>query len=114
MLVANHIKAWKASSAVERLDVRNGLTACPSHDVAFDTGLITVNGGLRIHVQLHLRSAAASNEAIRSVFGSPPLAPKLCLPDGAVKPHEAYLSRHNELVGWSSSPRIASRADDNS
>jgi putative restriction endonuclease len=37
VLVAGHIKPWKPS---ERLDPRNGLAACPSHDVAFDTGLL--------------------------------------------------------------------------
>ena len=32
------------STSAERLDPRNGLAACPAHDVAFDTGKITVNG----------------------------------------------------------------------
>ena len=50
MLLAGHIKPWKDSTHSERLDPRNGLAACPAHDVAFDTGLITVNGGLRIHL----------------------------------------------------------------
>jgi predicted restriction endonuclease len=30
----------EGSSATERLDPRNGLAACPSHDVAFDTGYL--------------------------------------------------------------------------
>jgi putative restriction endonuclease len=42
MLVAGHIKPWKDSEPSERLDPRNGLAACPSHEVAFDTGLLTV------------------------------------------------------------------------
>jgi putative restriction endonuclease len=50
MLLAGHIKPWKDSTPSERLDPGNGLAACPAHDVAFDTGLITVNSGLRIHV----------------------------------------------------------------
>ena len=29
--------------------MRNGVAACGVHDAAFDTGLITVNGGLRVH-----------------------------------------------------------------
>jgi putative restriction endonuclease len=45
MLLAGHIKPWKDSTPSERLDPRNGLAACPAHDVAFDTGLLTVNGG---------------------------------------------------------------------
>jgi len=50
MLLAGHIKPWKDSTPAERLDLRNALAACPAHDVAFDTGLLTVNGGLRIHL----------------------------------------------------------------
>jgi putative restriction endonuclease len=37
MLMAGHIKPWKDSTSSERLDPRNGLAACPAHDVAFDT-----------------------------------------------------------------------------
>lgn len=33
MLLAGHIKPWKDSSPSERLDFRNGLAACPTHDV---------------------------------------------------------------------------------
>ena len=40
MLVASHIKPWKDSSPRERLDHRNGLAACPTHDAAFDAGLL--------------------------------------------------------------------------
>jgi putative restriction endonuclease len=50
MLLAGHIKPWKDSTPAERLDPRNGLSACAAHDVAFDTGMLTVNGGLRIHL----------------------------------------------------------------
>jgi putative restriction endonuclease len=38
MLLAGHIKPWRDSTPIERLDPRNGLAACPAHDVAFDTG----------------------------------------------------------------------------
>ena len=31
MLVAGHIKPWKDSAPSERLDLRNGLAACPDH-----------------------------------------------------------------------------------
>jgi putative restriction endonuclease len=39
MLLAGHIKPWKDSTPAERLDPRNGLAACPAHDVTFDTGM---------------------------------------------------------------------------
>ena len=57
LLLAGHIKPWKDSTPAERLDPRNGLAACPAHDAAFDTGMITVNGGLRIHLAPALASA---------------------------------------------------------
>jgi hypothetical protein len=44
MLLAGHIKPWKDSTSTERLDMRNGLAACPAHDVAFDTGLLATVG----------------------------------------------------------------------
>lgn len=47
---ASHTKPGKDSNPTERLDPRNGPAACPAHDVAFDAGLLTVNGGLRIHI----------------------------------------------------------------
>ena len=50
MLLAGHIKPWKDSSATGRLDPLNGLAACPSHDVAFDTGMLTVTADLKIHI----------------------------------------------------------------
>jgi predicted restriction endonuclease len=100
MLIASHIKPWKVSSNVERLDVRNGLAACPSHDVAFDTGLITVNGGLRIHVKAHLSAAAEHDPATRSVFGRPPLAETLRLPSDALEPQAPYLAWHHNRFDW--------------
>jgi hypothetical protein len=59
MLLAGHIKPWKDSSAAERLDPRNGLTACPSHDMAFDTGMLTVSADPKIHIARPLADAAA-------------------------------------------------------
>ncbi len=41
MLVASHIKPWRASSNIERLDGYNGLLLLPTLDKAFDAGLIS-------------------------------------------------------------------------
>lgn len=41
MLVASHIKPWRASSNTERLDGYNGLLLLPTLDKAFDSGLIS-------------------------------------------------------------------------
>jgi putative restriction endonuclease len=103
MLIASHIKPWRLCSANERLDVQNGLTACPTHDVAFDTGLITVNGGLRIYVKPEIGRRVASDPVVGAVFGQPPLAERLLLPEGAVTPLVSYLVWHNENVYVTSS-----------
>lgn len=41
LLVAAHIKPWRDSTDVERMDVYNGLALSPVYDKAFDYGLIT-------------------------------------------------------------------------
>lgn len=98
MLLAGHIKPWKDSSPTERLDSRNGLAACPAHDVAFDTGLLTVNGGLRIHVARSLADAVLADPLTRQYYGQPPLLPVLLLPEGAQTPARKYLDWHREKV----------------
>ncbi|MBF5032973.1 HNH endonuclease [Micromonospora sp. ANENR4] len=95
MLVASHIKPWRTSTPAERLDARNGLTACPTHDVAFDTGLMTVNGGLRIHLKPSLADAVRTDTATRAAFGRPPLADRLLLPAAAPPPRARYLTWHH-------------------
>lgn len=98
MLVASHIKPWRHSTSRERLDAANGLAACPTHDVAFDTGLITVDDDLRIHVKPEQERAASEDPAAAAVFGRPPLHDQLLLPAGAKQPGSAYLSWHQNHV----------------
>jgi putative restriction endonuclease len=98
MLVAGHIKPWKDSTPTERLDLRNGLAACPPHDVAFDTGLLTVNGGLRIHLARPLADAASADPMTRQYFGRPPLQDRLLLPEGAELPGRRYLDWHRDHI----------------
>jgi putative restriction endonuclease len=98
MLLASHIKPWKDSSPSERLDPRNGLAACPAHDVAFDTGLITVNGGLRIHLTPSLADATEHDPLARQYYGRPPLREVLLLPSGAMAPSQKYLDWHRQKV----------------
>lgn len=98
MLLAGHIKPWKDSSPSERLDPRNGLAACPAHDVAFDTGLLAVNGGLRIHMAPSLAQAVRSDPLTRQYYGRPPLLRTLLLPAGAPLPARKYLDWHREKI----------------
>ncbi|MFI5937859.1 HNH endonuclease [Actinoplanes sp. NPDC051494] len=98
MLIASHIKPWRECDSRERLDVANGLTACPTHDVAFDTGLLTANGELRIHIYSELQRAAAGDPSVHAAFGRPPLGDRLFLPSEAVRPERAYLNWHRDHV----------------
>jgi putative restriction endonuclease len=83
MLLAGHIKPWKDSTNTERLDLRNGLAACPSHDVAFDTGLITVDANLQVKVSAALADAVRLDPLTRQYYGRPPLRDTILLPDQA-------------------------------
>jgi putative restriction endonuclease len=98
MLLAGHIKPWKDSTPAERLDPQNGLAACPSHDVAFDTGLLTVSAELEIDIAPSLADAVRGDHLTRQCYGRPPLLETLLLPDGAQRPARKYLDWHRQNV----------------
>lgn len=98
MLLAGHIKPWRDSTPTERIDPRNGLAACPAHDVAFDTGMLTVNGGLRIHLAPSMAQAVHDDQLARQYYGRPPLSEVLLLPEGAQAPAAKYLDWHRQKV----------------
>jgi putative restriction endonuclease len=98
LLLAGHIKPWKDSKPSERLDPRNGLAACPAHDAAFDSGMITVNGGMRIHLAPSLADAVQSDQLTRQFYGRPPLRETLLLPASAQPPAKRYLDWHQERI----------------
>lgn len=98
MLLAGHIKPWKDSTPTERMDPRNGLAACPPHDVAFDTGLLTVNGGLRIHIARSLADAVRTDQMAKQYYGQPPMRESLLLPAGALAPARKYLDWHRRKI----------------
>jgi putative restriction endonuclease len=104
MLLAGYIKPWKDSSPAERLDPRNGLAACPAHDVAFDTGMLTVNGGLRIHLARQFAGAIQTDPLARQYYGKPPLREVILLPEGARAPATKYLDWHRR--GSQRHPRV--------
>jgi len=54
LLIASHIKPWKASDDSERLNKFNGLLLVPNLDKSFDSGLITfeADGKIRMSPQL--------------------------------------------------------------
>ena len=54
LLRASHIKPWRSSSNMERLDPFNGLLLAPNVDAVFDKGLITFDDSGRIVISDHL------------------------------------------------------------
>jgi putative restriction endonuclease len=98
MLFAGHIKPWRDSSPSERLDVRNGISACPNHDVAFDTGLLTVEDDYSIRLGGALAGSVRDDELTRRYYGQPPMLDVLRLPTGAQSPLPRYLAWHRKYI----------------
>ena len=98
LLFASHIKPWRSSDDRERLDPRNGIAACPIHDAAFDGGLLTVNGGRKIHRAGELEALMVHEPEAELYFGGAAVKPHLILPTGARGPGTKYLAYHREHV----------------
>jgi putative restriction endonuclease len=98
LLVASHIKPWRESTNRERLDPANGIAACPTHDAAFDSGLLWVNGGYRIHLAVELEAASHTDPGMGTSFGHPPIADTLLLPTGSDPPAQRYLDWHHQHI----------------
>lgn len=95
LLVASHILPWGSHEA-ERLNVRNGLCLSRLHDAAFDIGLITFDGDLRLKLSRRLKSALPQrsvNENFAAYDGE-----ALQLPKDAVLPDEKFLAVHRADV----------------
>jgi putative restriction endonuclease len=104
MLMAGHIKPWRHCTPSERLDARNGLAACPAHDVAFDTGLIAIDEDLRIESSAQLADAVQADRIANQYFGHPPLLDVLLLPDEARRPHHKYIEWHRANIYLATTP----------
>ena len=98
LLLASHVKPWRDSNNKERLDPRNGIAACPLHDSAFDTGLITVNGGLRIHRSATLIQSVNKDVRANDYFGDAAISQTLQIPQPALAPKSHYLKWHKDRI----------------
>ncbi|MCX7522593.1 HNH endonuclease signature motif containing protein [Microbacterium sp. STN6] len=105
MLVASHIKPWSESSGRERVDPLNGLAACPTHDAAFESHLLTIDSSRVIIRSPSLERAVATDSVWAQFFGENALSPELILPEGASAPGLGYVDWHRarlvvELPDW--------------
>jgi putative restriction endonuclease len=90
VLRASHIKPWRVSTNIERLDLYNGLLLSPNMDALFDKGLISFQDTGEIMV-----SSQLSESALKSLGCSSKIRVLL-------KPeHLKYLAHHreNQFVG---------------
>ena len=98
MLVASHIKPWRHSSNEERVDLRNGLAACPTHDAAFDGLLFTLDSELNIVRGLRLQLAVDNDPTVARNFGPDGMRSSLRMTQLSKAPGAAYLDWHRELA----------------
>jgi putative restriction endonuclease len=98
LLRASHIKPWRDADNTERVDVQNGLAACPTHDAAFDAGLLLVTDDLKIEISPILGPAMVTSASLAAVFSAPILAKSLLLPARADRPKAGFLEWHRIKV----------------
>ncbi len=95
LLRASHIKPWAISNQRERVDLQNGLAACPMHDVAFDQGYLTVDTTYLIRKATTLQ-ASVNHDYRSSLFFEDVLSTSLLLPSDAKWPAHQYLEYHRQ------------------
>ena len=95
LLVASHIKPWRACRDDERLSPRNGLCLSSIHDAAFDAGLITSDERLAVVLGRRLRSFFPQPALEQSFV---PFEGKIIrLPNKLAEPDPAFLNYHRDL-----------------
>jgi putative restriction endonuclease len=96
LLVASHIKSWKASdAATERTNPRNGLCLNALHDKAFDRGLMTIDTSFKIVFSKELYEAYPEN--IIKMFFRDFDGHKIIMPNRFI-PQKDFIEWHNEFV----------------
>jgi putative restriction endonuclease len=97
ILKASHIKPWRISDDVERLDHFNGLLLSPNFDALFDKGFISFDddGGVLLSNSIRkLASEVGLHEAMRL--------------RKIEDEHKKYLRIHREMFGFSPSKMLSS------
>ncbi len=97
LLRASHIKPWAAADHHERIDVQNGLAACPMHDAAFDQGYLAVNSDYHIYEARVLQTSVVQDRGVNLYFGDT-LSSNLILPQNAKRPAGHYLVYHWQKI----------------
>jgi putative restriction endonuclease len=95
LLIASHIKPW-GKFPNDRLNPRNGLCLSKLHDAAFDGGLITLDGSLKVVLSSRLRKffpQPALEQNFVPFEGQP-----IRLPEKLAEPDAEFLRYHREVL----------------
>lgn len=93
LLIASHIKPWKASTPTEKTAASNGLLLNAFHDQAFDQGLISIDDDYRIMVNHDkVKHSEANDEWIYKFEGQ-----KITLPSVGQPSHE-FIEYHHKHI----------------
>jgi predicted restriction endonuclease len=95
LLIASHIKPW-GKFPNDRLNPRNGLCLSKLHDAAFDGGLITLDGSLKVVLSSRLRKffpQPALEQNFVPFEGRP-----IRLPEKLAEPDAEFLRYHREVL----------------
>lgn len=95
LLRASHIKPWAVSNQRERVDVHNGLVACPVHDAAFDQGYLTIDSTYQIRKATMLQVSIERDYQVGTLFEDI-LRAGLLMPSGAKMPTREFLEYHGQ------------------
>lgn len=98
ILVASHIKPWRDSTSPERLDTRNGVAACPTHDRAFDVGLMTFTEKLEMRLAPKLLRLLAEDPAASMSFNAPLMRSRIDLAWMHIPPKTTYVTWHQTNI----------------
>jgi putative restriction endonuclease len=97
LLRASHIKPWAVADHRERMDVRNGLAACPMHDAAFDQCYLAIKEDYHIYEARLLKESVVQDRGVNLYFGDT-LSSSLILPLRAKRPADHYLVYHWQKI----------------
>lgn len=92
LLIASHIKPWKASTGFEKTNAANGLLLNAFHDKAFDRGLLTIDDDYRVHISPSVAHNPPNDQWLFRFEGARITVPAVNPPS-----HE-FIEYHNEHV----------------
>jgi hypothetical protein len=89
LLIASHIKPWRNSNNIERLNPKNGILLTPTFDKLFDEGLISFENN---------KSLLISSEISKTNTNKLNLVPNMIFPKFPIHGREEFLEYHRNEI----------------